>query len=96
VKWLLFELSLESSHGDLRFLPSPGVPDASIVAPAPPREPRQGVTLEGLATFERSKRHPRALRADVLREQARVEASRKVRLEVEAAGQLALGLESLA
>ena len=45
---------------------------------------------------ERSKRHPRALRADVRREQARQAATGEPHREPEPAGQLALGLESLA
>jgi hypothetical protein len=54
------------------------------------------LTLEGMAAFEaskRRKRHPAALRADVKREQARVEATSKARRAAEDAGQLALFTE---
>lgn len=50
---------------------------------------RRGLTLEGLAAFEASKcsnRPPRTLRADVRREQVRVEASGKAHLVAETPG----------
>jgi hypothetical protein len=66
------------------------------VVPAPQKEPRKGVTLEGLAAFEASKRrrrHPAALRADVNREQARVKATSEPYREAENAGQTVLFTE---
>jgi len=70
----------------------PGYPRPAVTS-APRKEPRQSVSLESLAAFERSKRrkrHPAALRADVHREQARVEASGTPYRVAEGAGQLAL------
>ncbi len=58
------KLSLEISHGDFTFLPSPAVPDAAPVVPAPQKEPRQGLSLEALAAFEASKRRPSVRRAE--------------------------------
>ena len=63
------------------------------VAPAPQKAPRRVLDLEGLAAFEASKRrerHPAALRADVQREQKRVEATSTPYRKAEGAGQLAL------
>ena len=60
-----------------------------------PRPPRRALTLESMAAFEaskRRKRHPSALRADVHREQARVEATSTPYRKAEDAGQLALDL----
>jgi len=60
------------------------------------RAASRGLTLEGMAAFERSKRrkrHPAALRADVRRGQARVEATGEPHREAEAAGQMALDFE---
>jgi len=54
------------------------------------------LTLAGMAAFERSKRHPRALRADVRREQVRQKATGERHRDAEAAEEMALGLESLA
>lgn len=85
--------SLEISHGDFTFLPSPAVPDTAPVASAPQKRPRQAVTLDTLAAFERSKRRrhpPAALRADLVPEQKRVEATGKPYREAEAAGQTVL------
>ena len=56
--------SLEISHGEFTFLPSPAVPDAAPVVPAPQKKPRQSLSLEGLAAFEASKRRPSARRAE--------------------------------
>lgn len=53
----------------------------------------RSLTLEGLAAFEaskRRKRHPAALRADVLREQKRREATGEPYRSAEGAGQAVL------
>jgi hypothetical protein len=61
------------------------------------RAASRGLSLEGLAAFEaskRRKRHPAALRADVRREHARQKATGEPHREAEAAGQMALDLEA--
>lgn len=88
--------SLEISHGEFRGRGVPAVPEAQYRGARTPKEPRKGLTLANLAAFEASKRrrrHPNALRADVLREAKRLEATSEPYREAENAGQTVLFTE---